>query len=140
MPVFSSTLDSEIELVEGAEESVRRFARETGFEEFDQYFIGLAVREILINAMKHGNHFERDKKVGLLLSGDGKDLTIEVTDQGDGFLLENVPEPQLPENVGNPSGRGLMIARGIMDEFSVDMDSPGVTCVRMMKRIPVRVG
>ena len=138
LPAFSSTLDSVVESVDGAEESVRRFAEEAGFEESDRYFIGLAVREILINAIKHGNRFDQSKKVGLHLSANSDDLTIEVTDQGEGFQIESVPDPRLPENLERRSGRGIAIALSVMDEFSVDRNSPGGTHVRMVKRLPAR--
>jgi len=133
---FSSTLDSVVKSVDGAEESVRRFAHDAGFEESDQYFIGLAAREILINAIKHGNRFDQSKKVGLRLSTDSDVLTIEVTDQGEGFRLENVPDPHLPENLERGSGRGITMALAIMDEFTVDRNSPSGTHVRMVKRLP----
>jgi len=137
VPAFSSTLDSVVESADSAEESVRQFALEAGFEESDQYFIGLAAREILINAIKHGNRFDPKKKVGLSMSISRSNLIIEVTDQGEGFQLESVPDPRLPENLGRRSGRGVTMALAIMDEFSVDRNSPGGTHVRMAKRLPV---
>jgi len=135
-PIFSSTLQSRVELVDDAEESVRRFARDVGFEESDQYFIGLAVREMLINAIKHGNRFDKNKSVGLRLSRNGADMTIEITDQGEGFRLESVPDPHLPENQERRSGRGIAIVVAVMDEFSVNRNSSGGTHVRMIKRLP----
>lgn len=138
MPVFSSTFESRVESVDEAEESVRRFAQDVGFEESDQYFIGLAAREILINAIKHGNRFDRNKKVGLRLSQNGEDFTIEVTDQGDGFRIESVPDPHLPENRERRSGRGITIALAVMNEFSVDRNHPNGTHIRMVKRLPPR--
>ena len=137
VPAFSSTLDSVVESADSAEESVRQFALEAGFEESDQYFIGLAAREILINAIKHGNRFDPKKKVGLSMSISRSNLIIEVTDQGEGFQLESIPDPRLPENLGRRSGRGVTMALAIMDEFSVDRNSPGGTHVRMAKRLPV---
>lgn len=134
--LFNSTLDSVVESVDGAEESVRQFAREAGFEEDDQFFIGLALREILINAIKHGNRFDSGKKVDLRVSRNGTALTIEVTDQGDGFHLESVPDPHLPENRERSSGRGITMALAIMDEFSVAKNAPTGTHVRMVKHLP----
>jgi serine/threonine-protein kinase RsbW len=131
----TSTFDSRIESVDVAEEAVRRFALEAGFDESNQYFIGLAAREILMNAVKHGNGFDRNKKVSVRLSRDAGSLTIEVSDEGGGFQLESVPDPKAPENVNRRSGRGLAIALAIMDEFRVDRNSPGGTHIRMMKRI-----
>ena len=136
MPVFSSTLESRFEAVDPAEESVRRFAQDAGFEQSETDFIGLATREILINAIRHGNRFDLGKRVGLRLSQAGDKLTIEVTDEGDGFRIENVPDPRLPENLERRSGRGITIALSIMDEFTVDRHIPMGTHVRMVKRRP----
>ena len=76
----SSTFESKLEIVEELEEMVRRFSRESGFGEDDEYFIGLAVREIVINAIKHGNRHDPNKKVGLRLSKNAHGITIEVWD------------------------------------------------------------
>ncbi len=133
---FSSTLDSTLESVDAAEQSVRRFAQEAGFEESDWYFIGLAAREILVNAIKHGNRFDPAKKVDLSLSADGRQLTVEIKDQGEGFRIEDVPDPRLAENLGRDSGRGLTLAKGIMDDFHIEANSPAGTYVRMSKLLP----
>jgi len=135
MTVLSSTLDSRVEEVDEAEESSRRCAEEAGFGESDQFFIGLAVREILINAMKHGNRFDPTKKVGFEVSREGDVLTIDVTDEGEGFQVESVPDPRLPENLVRLSGRGIAMAQGIMDEVQVTANSPRGARVRMIKRL-----
>jgi serine/threonine-protein kinase RsbW len=131
----TSTLESRVESVDVAEEAVRRFTLEAGFDESDQYFIGLAAREILINAVKHGNGFDRNKKIAVRMSKDDENLMIEVTDEGNGFQLESVPDPRAPENLERRSGRGLAIALAIMDEFRVEKNSPHGTHIRMLKRI-----
>jgi serine/threonine-protein kinase RsbW len=131
---FASILDSTLESVDAGEESVRRFAQQAGFEESEQYFIGLAAREILVNAVRHGNRFDPQKKVELRLSADDAKLTCEVKDQGDGFRIEDVPDPRLPENIERASGRGLAMARGLMDDFHCESGSGG-TYVRMSKDI-----
>ena len=132
---FASTLDSTLESVDAAEDSVRRFAEEAGFDESVRYFIALAAREILVNAVKHGNRFDPARKVDLRLSVDDAKLTIEVKDQGTGFDIESVPDPRLEENLGLPSGRGLTLARGLMDDFHIESGSAG-TYVRMSKNRP----
>jgi serine/threonine-protein kinase RsbW len=135
-PKIFTTLDSNPESVDDAEESVRRFAQDSGFAESDQYFIGLAAREILNNAIKHGNRFEAGKRVYLRASRNGESLTIEVTDEGQGFDLEQVPDARLPEYRERRSGRGLTIALAIMDEFYVERSPQGGAHVRMKKRLP----
>ena len=139
MPTESSvtaSLESRLESVEEFEEMVRNFSREAGFEEEDQYFLALAAREIVINAIKHGNRFDASKKVEVQLAIEGGRLVIEVRDQGDGFRLEEVPDPHAPENLHRHSGRGVAMAIGIMDEFFVDKNRPTGTHVRMSKSLP----
>lgn len=131
-PVFRS-LESRVEEVDEAEAWVRQFAGGQGFDESGQYFIGLAVREVLVNAIKHGNRFDLAKKVGLALGGAPGELVVEVSDEGAGFLLEEVPDAQAAENLERRSGRGLLLARRIMDELTVMPAIPVGTRVRMVK-------
>lgn len=134
-PVFSSTLDSRIEAADDAEEAVHRIARAAGFPESDYYFIGLAVREVAMNAVKHGNRFDPQKKVELKIFFENHELAIEITDEGEGFNLEDIPDPLAPENRERGSGRGVLIARNTMDEFRVIRSREG-TRVRIVKRLP----
>jgi serine/threonine-protein kinase RsbW len=132
---LTSTLESSVDSVDIGEEAVRRFTQEAGFDESDQYFIALAAREILINAVKHGNGFDRNKKVSVRMGKNSESLVIEVSDEGDGFQLESVPDPRAPDNQERRSGRGLTIALAIMDEFFVERNQPHGTHVRMLKHI-----
>jgi serine/threonine-protein kinase RsbW len=138
LPAVSASLDSILESVEKGTESVCRFAQDAGFEEQDRYFIAVAVREILTNAIKHGNRFDPHKKVGLRVSENDGDLTIEVADQGDGFDLGNVPNPLAVENRERTSGRGVKIARALMDYVTVETKQEGGANVRMVKHLPAR--
>jgi serine/threonine-protein kinase RsbW len=114
---------------------VRRYAETAGFAEPDQYFIGLAFREIFINAMKHGNGFDATKQVVVHLSCEGGKFCIEVIDEGAGFRLEDVPDPRADENLERRSGRGLVMAMGVMDELVVEAHAPVGTHVRMSKHL-----
>lgn len=131
----TSTLESTAEAVDIGEEAVRRFTLEAGFDESDQYFIALAAREVLVNAIKHGNGFDPNKKVTVRMSTTPESMILEVSDEGEGFRLDHVPNPGAPENRERRSGRGLAIALAIMDEFSVDRIEPHGTHVRMSKRL-----
>jgi serine/threonine-protein kinase RsbW len=126
-------MESSVEAVDAVEESVRQFASDAGFEEADLYFIGIAAREILVNAAMHGNRFDLSKKVGIRLSQAADTLTIEVTDEGEGFRLEEVPDPRVGANRERRSGRGLTMAMAIMDELQVEKNRPRGTHVRMVK-------
>jgi serine/threonine-protein kinase RsbW len=131
----ATALESKVESVEEFEEMVRNFARDAGFDEDDQYFMGLAAREIVINAIKHGNRFDPAKKVNIRLSKDADRMSIEVSDEGAGFRLEDVPDPHAPENQHRRSGRGLAMSLAIMDEFAVEKNHPHGVRIRMGKSL-----
>ena len=128
-----------IESVDGIEEAIRKFSGNAGFEESDQYFIGLAAREVIVNAIKHGNAFDPAKKTEVRLVQGNDFLMIEVLDEGAGFLLENVPNPLHEENLNRRSGRGLAMAKSFMDEVSVEQLQHTGTLVRLLKRLPPQV-
>jgi serine/threonine-protein kinase RsbW len=134
---ITASFESRLEAVEQCEAMVRRFATECGFDEDDVYFLGLAAREIVINAIRHGNRFDPAKRVDVNLRWSEDKLIIEVSDSGEGFHLEDVPDPRSPENHGKRSGRGLAMTRGIMDEVSVGENTPAGTRVRMVKALPL---
>lgn len=138
VPPALSTFDSRIENVEVAEEVTRQYAESVGFHEPEQYLIGLALREVFINAIKHGNRFDESKKVVLQLSNPNGAMAIEVTDQGQGFHLSDVPNPRAPENLHRGSGRGLLMAERLMDELHVDSGVSRGTHIRMLKRLAKR--
>lgn len=132
------TLPSEIEAIDGAEAAIRAYAAAAGFDEGDQYFLGLAAREVLVNAIRHGNRFSPAKQVLLELCAANGELTIEVCDEGDGFELAALPDPLAPENLEKRSGRGVRMAMSIMDTFQVNACRPHGTRVRMTKRLVPR--
>lgn len=125
--------ESDVEAVNTAEADILAFLRTAGVNEEDAYFIGLAAREVIVNAIKHGNQFDPHKRVGVSLSHSAQGLTLEVTDEGEGFLLHQVPDPSHPDHHAKRSGRGLAITRGIMDEVTVEKVEPRGTRVRMHK-------
>jgi serine/threonine-protein kinase RsbW len=90
-------------------------ASEQGFCEDDTFGIHLALEEAMINAVKHGNGGDPNKKltVEYLVTQEIFDATI--TDQGSGFVPEDVPDPRDEENLHKMSGRGILLIRAYMD-------------------------
>ena len=41
---------------------------------------------------------------------------VVIKDEGNGFDLNEVPDPTLPENLDKPSGRGVMLMKAFMDD------------------------
>jgi serine/threonine-protein kinase RsbW len=119
------TLDSTLASIDVAEDAVRELAAQAGFSDLALGRICLAVREIVTNAIVHGNRYDLSKRVFLAVSRTPARLEITISDQGSGFHLSSVPDPRSPEALLRPSGRGLYLARAFMDEFHVQ---PGDLC------------
>ncbi len=90
-------------------------ASKQGFCEDDTFGIHLALEEAMINAVKHGNGGDPNKKITIeyLVTQEVFDLTI--TDQGTGFVPDDVPDPRDEENLHKLSGRGILLIRTYMD-------------------------
>jgi len=82
--------------------------------EHDVFSVRLAMEEALINAIKHGNHYDPSKHVQVRCGISEGLLRIEIEDEGKGFDLAAVPDPTDPDNLESPCGRGIMLMRGFM--------------------------
>ena len=96
--------------------------------------VRLALEEALVNAMKHGNRMDRAKKVAVSFAVKDDLFSVRITDEGNGFDPEDVPDPTLAENLERPSGRGLMLMRYYMDD--VEFLGRGNICVMNKRRSP----
>lgn len=77
--------------------------------------VRLALEESLVNAIKHGNRMEPDKKVRIACELTTEKITVVVEDQGEGFKVEEVPDPTDEDNLDKPGGRGIMLIRSFMN-------------------------
>src|SRR5713226_7536773 len=102
-------LETLLESIALAEEVGVRVAAAAGFDEDDQYKIGLAVHEAVMNAFQYGNEQRRERKIHVLFELFAEKLVVHVTDQGTGFHLAAVPDPREDDNVLAHSGRGAEV-------------------------------
>src|SRR5438045_8804062 len=93
---FSYTLDSTLETVDNAEQTASRIASESGFGEDEVMQIAMAVREAAVNAVLHGNAYDREEKGALECVRTSQDLILLVREQGKGLDSARGPEPLAP--------------------------------------------
>ena len=91
------------------------------FNEFNlenKYFnkIYLCISEAVINAIKHGNKNDLNKKVSIVVNCNNEEINIQIEDEGDGFDVGNVNNPTLPENINKESGRGIFIIKNLSEK------------------------
>jgi|SRR5215472_10503652 serine/threonine-protein kinase RsbW len=129
---YPSTLES----VDQAEEEILSAAGQAGFDEDEQHRIGMAVRECMVNAVVHGNRYNRNKSVHVNVRVEqAARFTIQITDEGEGFEMQEVPDPLDETNLLRHSGRGLFLMGAFMDEMKVRRAPVGGTQVTMVKVI-----
>jgi serine/threonine-protein kinase RsbW len=91
--------------------------------------------ECMINAIRHGNRLDPSKKASLQILASPTAIEFIVEDDGDGFQVEDLPNPTEIENLLKPSGRGLLFMRSFMDKVIVMPRDGGGTQLRMLKNL-----
>jgi len=130
----SYRMESTLESVNKAEEMADQIASQVGFDEDTRSGISMAVREGMINAVLHGNHYDAAKRVNLTFEQTGQEMIVTIADEGTGFVPDEVPNPLAPENLLKDSGRGIFLMRAFMDEVRFRKSNCG-TEITLIKRL-----
>jgi serine/threonine-protein kinase RsbW len=131
-------LPSSFELLDLVQLLSDRLSTLAGLDEDATHWISVAVRESVINAIKHGNREDRSNvTIEFVLEPRAKpeQFTVEVLDEGEGFDPDDVANPLDPENVLKSSGRGIFFMRSFMDDVSMRRRPGGGMSVRMCKKL-----
>ena len=133
------SLPSSFELLDLVQVLSDRLSALAGLDEDATHWISVAVRESVINAIKHGNREDRSKHVTVEFVLEPRDhprcFIVEVSDEGEGFDPESVANPLDPENVLKSSGRGIFFMRSFMDDVAMQRRPGGGMSVRMCKKL-----
>ena len=137
---FRSTFDM-LDLVQVVSDHI---GRQAGLDDEALHWVGVAVRESVINAIKHGNGHDELKRVHVeftpLTDDTPPGIAIRVRDEGGGFDPSTLPDCCAPENILKGSGRGIFLIRSFMDELTLRRAPEGGMEVVMVKRAqPQRV-
>lgn len=132
----STVLDSTLASVDQAEQAVLAAATKAGFTEDDLHWIGMSVRECMVNAVVHGNRYNAKKKVEFSITFTPEKMEVRIADQGEGFELNELADPLAEDNLMKASGRGIFLVRAFMDEFVIRRRSPEGTEVFLAKKLP----
>lgn len=121
----------------------------------DRMRIGTAVEEALLNAYYHGNlevssklkeeDFSsfyalaevrarqspyKERRVTVRLTVTPLQASITITDEGQGFDPQSLPDPTDIENLDKPCGRGVMLMRSFMDHIEYNPKGNAVTLIK----------
>ena len=132
-------LPSSYELLDLVQLLSDRLSTSAGLDEDITHWVSVAVRESVINAIKHGNREDRHKHVTVefVLTPRPKpdQFVIRVLDEGEGFEPQEIADPLAPENMLKSSGRGIFFMRNFMDDVTISRRPEGGMSVRMTKKL-----
>jgi serine/threonine-protein kinase RsbW len=132
-------IPSNFELLDVIQVASDRLAVLAGLDEDAVHWIGVAVRESVINAIKHGNREDYGKLVTIEFSiapaAAPTEFVVRVLDEGEGFEPQEVADPLAPENILKSSGRGIFFMRSFMDDVVLRRADEGGMEVRMVKKL-----
>ena len=130
---LDTSLESNLESVNKAEALCVEAGAKIGLDEDACMDLGLAVREAMVNAVAHGNKYDAAKQVRFILDSRSDSLHITISDQGNGFDLNRVPDPTQGDNLLRGGGRGLLLIQTFVDEFTVKRTPAGGAEVTLVK-------
>ncbi|MZP29962.1 hypothetical protein GTO91_09625 [Heliobacterium undosum] len=116
---FSFTTESTFEAVDQSIKAVMTDIREKGpgISGKQVFAVDFALRELLNNAVEHGNKMDPAKQVRCHLFLDEKSVSLDVWDEGKGFCLEKAVDDDVLQDLMRERNRGLEII-GLMG-FSI---------------------
>jgi serine/threonine-protein kinase RsbW len=98
-----------------------------GVKQDDYGKIMVAALEAVNNAITHGNKANPQKLVDVEIEFENDEVRITVTDEGDGFRPDKIPDPTMPENIEELSGRGVFLMTKLADSIKINVKGNSVT-------------
>jgi len=129
-------LPSDLSLMNGVLQYLLERVSRLGLIKPERSNLFIALDEAFVNAVKHGNKSDPRKLVRITAELSPKEACFTVEDEGDGFNIQEIPDPRDPTNLFKSSGRGVLLMYNIMDE--VEYNAQG-NRVKMVKRPDDRV-
>ncbi|MCI0404920.1 MAG: ATP-binding protein [candidate division Zixibacteria bacterium] len=126
---------SDQKLLSAVDRFVERELKKAGFAQDVIADVAISVSEFVNNAILHGNRQDETKTVTLELYLTPEEATIYVEDEGEGFDPTRVANPLEGENLLKEVGRGIFIAKTLVDGVEFERGKKGGTRVKLTKKL-----
>jgi CheY-like chemotaxis protein len=123
-------LPSDISLMNGVLHYLIERVSALGVIKPDTSNLFIALDEAFVNAVKHGNKLDARKLVRITADLSSKEARFTIEDEGEGFNVNEIPDPLDPANLFKPSGRGVLLIYNIMDEVAYNERGNRLTMVK----------
>ncbi len=123
-------LPSDVTLMNGVLQYLVERLAKLGVIKPERSNLFVALDEAFVNAVKHGNRNDPSKLVRITAELSPKEARFTIEDEGDGFNVQEIPDPRDPENLFKTSGRGVLLIYNIMDEVYYNERGNRLTMVK----------
>jgi serine/threonine-protein kinase RsbW len=123
-------LPSDVSLMNGVLQYLIERVSQLGLIKPERSNLFVALDEAFVNAVKHGNHNDLRKLVRITAELSSKEARFTVEDEGEGFNVQEIPDPRDPANLFKASGRGVLLIYNIMDEVQYNERGNRLTMVK----------
>jgi anti-sigma regulatory factor (Ser/Thr protein kinase) len=114
---FTMTVPADPSAIPALTDGVTQVLQEKHWNEKDVMAVELALQEAVANAIRHGCGGDTTKELQCSVTCDASgEVVITVRDPGAGFDHTTVADPLHPANILKPSGRGIFLINGLMDD------------------------
>jgi serine/threonine-protein kinase RsbW len=120
-------IESSINNLRIVENAIDEIVNEIGITQENYGKILVSTLEAVNNAIMHGNKFNKDKIVDVEISFKNEKLKVKISDQGNGFIPGDVPDPTMPKNIEALNGRGIFLMSKLADEIKYSKRGNEVT-------------
>jgi serine/threonine-protein kinase RsbW len=120
-------IESNLDNLRIVENAIDEASGEIGISKDSYGKILVSTLEAVNNAILHGNNSDSEKIVDIEIDFRTDKLKIRVTDEGKGFVPEEVPDPTRPENIEEINGRGVYLMSRLADEIKYSKKGNTVT-------------
>lgn len=120
-------IPSDLKYLGAVDAAIQDLAREFSFSPDAINDVSTALVEACSNAIEHGNHFAKDKRVVVTLRFNGGTFVATVKDEGTGFDFGKAMRDEAGPDPMSERGRGILIMRAFTDDLQFRVENNGLT-------------
>ena len=131
---ISFEIASKFTYLEQVNEFISELFKRTDMSNDEIWELRLAMHELAINAIEHGNKKDERKQVKIDCTIFDDRLEFLVEDEGQGFDPQSVPDPTDTEGIERTRGRGIFLVSRLVDKVDYENGGSRVLMVRNLNR------
>jgi len=110
-------------------EIIKKIQDEVKLSDDDAHQLRLILEEALTNGIQHGNNLDTSLKVTISVEFEDDTLKIIVSDRGEGFDYNNIPDPIKDEELKS-FGRGIYLIKKMADDVTFNDTGSEITIIK----------